>query len=174
MWLGQTGNLLRVRWALGFPANVPPPGGPGFIYSHLWQVGNPHQLQQDGGGGLPSLLNARLKLGGGLLEAGDGGGTILPGESVGAVQVPGVIGGFDSRVSGVTSTGPEWEEPGTSVGGHPAPSIPKTLQGLFSAGIRLSGMPSGGLWGSGIDAHQPPDSLRAPPHVGNDTYFGVR
>ena len=75
----------------------------------------------------------------------------------------GVLVGVGSVVSVATppetSWGPQW------VAIQPAPT-PQTLQGLLSAGSRVGGMPSVGMWGVGVNVHQPPGSLHAPPRVG--------
>ena len=62
---------------------------------------------------MTSPLNVRWTLVSGLPAAGDGGGTILPGEAEGADQVPGMHSGLGIRVAGGTPPGPEWDKPGT-------------------------------------------------------------
>ena len=65
----------------------------------------------------------------GLHKEDDGGGTLLPGDTVGAVRVTRVCDILGGGISGSTHPGPEWDELGTSVGGNPPPSppIPNTL-----------------------------------------------
>ena len=105
--------ILYRQHALDFPMACPPPGGPGCIHGHLWKVESPHQRQQDDRDGLLDPSNRQQEIRGGLPEAGDGGGNLLPGEAVAAGKVPGVIGRFDSRVAGGTPPVSAWDDPCT-------------------------------------------------------------
>ena len=103
-----------------------------------------------------------------------GGGALIPGYAAGLVKVPIFIGGIDRGVSGSTTTGPQWDDPGTSVGGQHPPPSPKTIQYILSKGSRVVRIPSGGMMGVGIDDHHPPNSLHETPHAGHDSYYGGR
>ena len=105
---------------------------------------------------------------------GDRGGTLLPGDSEGVVQVRVVHGGVVSEVVGGILPGPAWDDQETSVVDHSSHTIPQTLQGLFSAGSYVGGITSGGLWGSVVNAHQPLDSICAPPCAGHNGDFRLR
>ena len=85
-----------------------------------------------------------------------------------------VHGGVVSGVAGGTPPGSAWDDPGTSVGNHPVHPIPQTLQCLLSAVIWVGGIPIGGIFGSVVNAHQPPDSLCAPPRAGHGSDSGGR
>ena len=71
--------------------------------------------------------------------SGDGGGTLLPGESTGAGQVPGVHRRVGSGVSGVTSPGPERENPGNLVDAHPPTPPPRLYRVSFPRAYGLVG-----------------------------------
>lgn len=111
------------------------------------------------------------------MVAGDGGGTLLLGEAVVAIQVPGVHTGVVSGITYGTTPGPAWYNLGTSLGVHPVHPVdpihlcPQSLQGPISMGIQVGGIPSGRLQGEVIDTHQPPYLLRAPPCVVHESDF---
>ena len=54
------------------------------------------------------------------------------------------------------------------------PPTPHTIQVILYPGVKVGGIPDGGLRGAGVDAHQPPDSLCAPPSMGHNNDSGGR
>ena len=70
---------------------------------------------------MSSLLNGWWTLVGSLHKKDDGGGTLLPGEIVGAGRGPIVCGRLGARVSGGTPPGPVWDNLVPSVVGYPPP-----------------------------------------------------
>ena len=56
----------------------------------------------------------------------------------------------------------------------PPPPILHDIYGLLPSSGQVSGVSSGGLQGAGVNAHQPPDSLRIPPLSVHDSDYGGR
>ena len=81
---------------------------------------------------MSSLLNGWWTLVGSLHKKDDGGGTLLPGEIVGAGRGPIVCGRLGARVSGGTPPGPTWDRPGTLMGDKPTTTKPKYIKGIFT------------------------------------------